>query len=140
MAYSTETDLNNQYGSNNIQKWADLDGDADAGKISTRIAAAIGFADDEIDSQMRGGPYPLPLVNDAATTPLLITDISAKLAGVWLYESRGVQDVTPEGSPVHRLHWQRKRAYDVMRELLAGRLKLDNSNVENFSPTVVTED
>jgi phage gp36-like protein len=140
MAYCVEADLNNMYGANNVQTWADLDGDEDAGKIAARIAAAIVVADDEIDSYMRGGPYPLPLADDASATPKLVTDISAKLAGVWLYESRGVQDISPEGDPVHRLQWQRKRAYQVMRELKAGVLRLDDSDVESFAPAVVTDD
>ena len=137
MGYSVRTDLDGVFGKNNVDAWADLDGDQDAAKITTRIANAIVTADDRIDSFMRGGLYSLPLVNKLSETPVIIRDVSAKLAGVWLYESRGVQDLTPEGAPMHRLQWHKKDATSTLRKLAAGQLTLDTLVIKTLSPTVV---
>jgi len=137
MAYSVRTDLDNVFGKNNIDSWADLDADEDAAKITARIAAAIVTADDMIDSCMRNGPYPLPLVDQAAATPIVIRDVSSKLAGVWLYEARGVIDMTPDGIAVHRLQWHKRSAKDILRDLIAGKLRLDSVTVESFAPEVI---
>jgi phage gp36-like protein len=121
MAYSADTDLYDQFGLSNVTKWADLDNDGSAEKIAARIARAIAWADAEIDSRLRGGPYVLPLADEEEDVPLEIVDASACLAGVWLYESRGVTDYDEtSGQPIHRLAYQRKRVDRVLREIIAG--------------------
>lgn len=137
MAYSVRTDLNNVFGKNNIDAWADLDGNEDGPTITARIDAAIVTADDMVDSFMRNGPYTLPLKNQAAQTPIIIRDVSSKLAGVWLYEARGVLDMTPDGAPMHRLQWHKKSAMEILRKLVAGILRLDNVTVKSFAPEVI---
>src|ERR1035438_3541340 len=83
MAYSTTTDLNNRWGAANIQSWSDLAG---AGvPDASRIAAAMAWADAQVDLHLIGGPYALPLVILDASTRLVVTNWSAVLAGHWLY-------------------------------------------------------
>lgn len=136
MSYAVRADLDQIFGTNNVETWADLDNDESAVKIAARVTAAIVVADEYIDSFMRDGPYVIPLVDSADATPTLIRDASAKIAGVRLYEARGVEDAT-DGE--HRLMHHKKEALIWLRQLHAGILRTSAISVENFSPTVVSE-
>lgn len=122
MAYSARTDIEAHFGKSNVKTWADLDNDGVIASITARIAAAIVYADNVIDTRLRGGPYDIPF----ATTPTLITHVSAKLAGVWLYESRGVTDFdSTTGRPQHQLHWHKMDALKTLMGLRSCRIRLD---------------
>lgn len=58
-------------------------------------------------------------------TPFTIRDLCATLAGVYLYEARGVQDATEEGIPIHRLRHNKDRCYSALRDINQGRRRLD---------------
>ena len=123
--YCERSDVEAVYGLSNVAKWADLDNDGDTEKIEARITKALAWAQEEIDSYFRGGRYALPLVKDD-DPPMIILDVAAELAGVWLYENRGVVDFSPEsGQPVHRLSWNRKRAYAKIKEIVSGQRVID---------------
>lgn len=135
--YCTRSDIELFFGAVNVAKWADLDEDADESKITARIAAAIEFADSEIDDALREGRYTIPL----ATVPTTIKDLSARLAGVWLYEARGVQDFDAQsGAPAHRLTWHRDYAQRKLDALRRGSIKLSISTTVTTVPQIVTED
>lgn len=125
MAYSATTDIDLFYGSGNVTAWADINQDANATTIANRKAEAIAVADDEIDDVLRTTPLSgsLPL----STVPTTIKDLSRKLAGLWLYESRGSYDVTSEGSPVHRWMFIRKMCEKTKREIRTGKIKTSAS-------------
>ncbi len=122
MSYCTRSDIEDLFGPLNVAKWADLDNDQDATAIASRIARAIAVATARIDDRLRGGPYSLPIVGDPPT----LVNLAASLAGLWLYESRGVQDFSPEtGVPMHRLRWFSEQAEKTLKDLRAGVLRLD---------------
>ena len=122
MSYCTRSDIEDLFGPLNVAKWADLDNDQDAAAIAARIARAIAVSSAKIDDRLRGGPYSLPINGSPAT----LVNLCASLAGVWLYESRGVQDYSPDGGfPVHRLRWFSEQAEKTLRDLRAGVLRLD---------------
>jgi hypothetical protein len=139
--YIEQSDIEDVFGASNVSKWADLDNDGDETAITARIDKAIAWAENEINSRLREGPYVLPLANDESDVPLEIVDVAANLAGVWLYENRGVQDFDPEsGQSVHRLEWNRARAEKTLKEILAGVRVLDavKHNTQNGSiPKVI---
>jgi phage gp36-like protein len=141
MSYCTRTDVEDIFGVENIKVWADLDNDGDAEKILARITRAISWASERVDAAFRHGRYELPLVNDEGKTPLLIVDITSNLAGVWLYENRGVIDFDPNtGTVVHRLIHNKKRAEDMIRNIIVGRLDPGAAPaVTNVVPRVVTD-
>lgn len=121
MAYSVRADIETVYGKIEVAKWADLDGDGVADDIASRITNAITRADAQIDDTLRGGPYTVPFT----TVPQIIADISAKLAGVLLYEPRGVRDFDPDTDrPQHRLHWQRRSVENDLQSIKNGRMRL----------------
>jgi hypothetical protein len=126
VSYAVKADLEQVFGAKNINQWADLDNDCDAEKIEDRISAAIAYAENEVDSKLRRHIYEIPVTDGESGTPREIVDVVANLAGVWLYENRGVQDFNPEtGRSVHRLEFNRQRAEKTLREILAGIRTLD---------------
>lgn len=122
MSYCTRSDIEDLFGPVNVAKWADLDNDQTAAAITARIERAIVVSSAKINDRLRGGPYLLPIVGDPPT----LVNLCASLAGLWLYESRGVQDFSPEtGVPMHRLRWFSEQAEKTLRDLRAGVLRLD---------------
>ncbi|HPS52794.1 MAG TPA: DUF1320 family protein, partial [Phycisphaerae bacterium] len=91
MSYATKSEIESVFGKSNVASWSNLDNEM-SGADDTRIASAISYADSIINARLRGGRYALPLVNSQGTVPGLVKDWAAKLAGVWLYECRGLFD------------------------------------------------
>lgn len=135
--YISQDDINNLFGSVNVAKWSNLNNQDDArSPDATRITAAITYAEDRVDDRLRGGPYAIPF----ASAPTTIKDIAARLAGVWLYESRGIEDFDPEfGRPIHRLQWHRQHAERQLDAIVRGQLDLNKprSEVGPSAPTVI---
>jgi hypothetical protein len=97
--YCDQGDVENVFGVSNVAAWSNLDNtrsDADV----MRIAAALVYAVSEIDDFFRGGPYAVPLVVNSGTT---VATWAAKLAGIWLYDSRGQLDSIVDGGVVRSL-------------------------------------
>ena len=127
MSYAERTDVEAVFGVANVAAWADLDNDGDSSKIDDRVTLALSMADCEINDKLRGGIYVLPLVKTGEDEPPeTVVNMAAMLAGVFLYESRGVQDFNPDsGQAVHRLTWYRKRVESTIREITSGVRMLD---------------
>jgi phage gp36-like protein len=133
MSYSTTTDLNNRWGAANIQSWSDLAG---AGvPDQNRIAAAMAWADAQIDLHLIGGAYALPLVILDASTRLVVTNWSAVLAGHWLYFSRGLLDKDEQGNKLEDL---RKKIEDEITGAQNGRPRLNAQRRWAPNPTAMT--
>lgn len=92
MAYSTQTDLEDVYGTTNIAVWSQLNESASRAATgvpaadTARIARAIAYADAVINDRFRGFRYDLPF----SPVPTAVVNWSATIAGVWLYRSRGI--------------------------------------------------
>ncbi len=120
--YCVRADVESVFGHHNIQKWADIENHGNGAHIGGRIARAIEAATAEIDDRLRGGPYLVPI----ATVPTTIRQLAARLAGVWLYESRGIEDFDEAtGRAIHRLAWHREHVDRVLKEIMAGGRRLD---------------
>src|SRR5690554_5488534 len=106
MPYSTRSDIEDLYGTVNVETWANIDnGDTDNAGVQTvitaRIARAIEYADGQINDRLRDTRYVVPVVKVGGGVPVGIVDIAARLAGAWLYKSRGFQQVDADGRPVN---------------------------------------
>lgn len=139
MPYCVRADIEILFGVNNVALWADLDNDEDADNITARITAAIVTADDFIDSYLRDGPYNLPLADDADAVPVLVRDISARLAGTNLYSARGVLDFDSNEDPEDRLQWHRDQAAATLQLIKDRVLNLDVAAkaIQRTVPTVI---
>ena len=124
--YCALADIEAAFGTENTTTWSDLDNDADATKKAARVAAAIAYASDAIDDVIRVANYTIPLANTAGTTPTTITNLAATLAGLWLYEARGTQEMNARtGEPIHRLAFRREYAERTLDNLRTGTIKID---------------
>jgi hypothetical protein len=124
--YSDDSDVEAIFGSTSIDKWADLDGDGDATKITARKLLAREIAYDRINDVARNTHYTIPLQTAAGVTPTSVTNWEATLAGIWLYEASGVSDFDPRsGNPYHRLAYHRTEMRRTLKDFLEGRLKID---------------
>lgn len=123
MPYCTQANIESVFGDTNVAKWADMDNDGSAD--SGRIDRAISVADAMIDDVCRLTGLKIPVQNAAGSTPTTIEELSANLAGVWLYEARGVMDFSEGGEPNHRLAWHRHNARRTLHQIRTGQIKLD---------------
>lgn len=117
MTYCVRSDVEAQYGVDNVAKWADLNNNENASEIEARIVIACEEADVELNSRLRHGPYSLPFV----TPSLGIVRLAATYAGIWLYSARGVVDYSSEGVAQDQLSHQRMLFDKRVRDILAGR-------------------
>lgn len=90
-SYCIRDQVEMHYGASNVARWADLDNDEDATKISNRITWAIAFAGLDIETNLRAGAFSLPF-DDVPDTPGFIQELAAVKAGLILYSSRGEAD------------------------------------------------
>jgi phage gp36-like protein len=120
MSYATSTDLSTRFGLPNIQKWADLEGDASG--IAARIAAALTFADSQINMSLRGGGYSVPVISATTDVQYQITDWATVIAAHWLYASRGLLD---EDKQVHKLEKLYEQVETKLAAIRAGKWRLD---------------
>lgn len=125
MSYCNKANVESVFGVTNIANWADLDNDQDGVKIEARIDRAIVVVSAEIDDIIRCVNYQTPLENDSGSTPTTIENLAATLAGLWLYEARGVDDMDQNNQPMHRLRYMQIWARRTLREIAGGTRKLD---------------
>ncbi len=123
MADPVRADIDDIFGANNVTKWADLDNDADAAKITARVARAITIAVAWFNGKMRHGPFTVPML----TTDPIVVDVQARYAGVWLQSSRRANDSEEE---TNYRETQRELCENTIREILAGRLHIDAARIQ----------
>ena len=134
MTYATRTDIDNVYGSANVTQWADINNTGDPTEIDARVAWALAEADDRIDNRMREGPYAIPF----DPVPRTITNIAARLAGYYLYESRGLID--PDNAAQNQVKPSRDYAERQLDDALSNRIRLDATRTADTTyPTIPTE-
>lgn len=130
--YIVQADIESQFGTSNVAAWSNLSNTSTSADTD-RIADAIDYAERTVESRLRGRGYTIPLSasSSGALTPVI--DWCAKLAGVWLYESRGQRD-SAEGSDEDKNRVRFHKA-DVNKEIdavVAGCRRLDL--VQSHSP------
>jgi len=119
MAYITISDINNVYGSTNVITWSDLTGGDTLD--TTRVAAAIAYAERVADNKFRASRYQVPFVATGGALDPQLVDWVAVMAGDWLYRSRKIRrNSDTEGQTSASLD----RIREEMAEALAGQIKL----------------
>lgn len=134
--YCERSDIETIFGIAEVKTWADLDNNQVAADIANRITAAIAYAQNQIDDRLRGGPHTIPFTEPPPTT---IIDVCAQLAGIRLYEARGVVDYNPDtGKPEHRHYLMSRKALKTLTNILASIITLDLDDIPATAPEVVT--
>ncbi len=104
-------------------------------KISARVARSIVDAMADVDRKMLGGPYTIPLATSAGAIPERIKQICAAIAGVWLYENRGVNDYDAKSKTAkHKLSFHQDRAYGEIAEYRSNQSRLDAVSIATSTP------
>jgi hypothetical protein len=101
--YCNRTNVESCYGVVNVNKWADLDKDANVTTISSRVTVAIQATAAQLDDKARVAHYAIPITATDGTVPTSVRYINARLAGVWLWESSGSANYDKDGRPIHQL-------------------------------------
>ncbi len=87
MSYAQQSDIESIFGPDNVAAWSLYDTGSPSGSADpTRVAAALAYADAEINSFFADGPYQLPL--NCSISASTVTYWAGVIAGVWLYGSR----------------------------------------------------
>lgn len=120
--YAERIDIELAFGSTNVSKWADVENTDNATEISDRICWALKNSHYKINDKLTDGLYVIPFV---VPYPAQITMCCAKLAAVYLYDSRGVTDMQQDGKAKNQMSFFRKECDEYLRGLLSGRYKLD---------------
>ena len=93
MSYTSQSGIEAVYGTHNVAQWSNLDNDATTADAA-RIATAISYAEAYMNDALRDGRYEIPF---GGTAPTMIADMAAKMAGVWLYNTRRIRRAEAEG-------------------------------------------
>lgn len=94
--YATIADMEQVFGKVNVRKWSDINNTEVATDIEERMNWALNEASTELDERLRRSVYQFPLTVEPF--PALLVRTTCYLAGMMLYESRGLVDSSdPEG-------------------------------------------
>lgn len=143
MTYCADTDIDLAFGRENARKWADVDNNGLNAAILARYEWARENAYAELNSRLATSRYQFPLAEPAEEDegyPALLVRMEAFLAGVLMYESRGVTDVNPvSGKPQHALTWHRSRVDEFVRDVHSRRIALLGAVLRDGAVDPVTE-
>lgn len=134
LAWTSRTELYNMFGQTNVRHWADLENDSADADIDERINWAVDEATEDARARLTDSPVDLPNIGNA---PRVLRIAVTRLAGVLLYESRGVKDTASEDG-THRLTYHKKEADKFFRRVQAGVLRIDTGSTSY--PVVQTND
>ena len=115
-------DIEQIFGTTAVAKWGDLNNNEDADEITGRINYRIAIADSLMRSTLGNSAWVLPLEGDEI--PPILAYYTACLAGVLLYEGRGVQDYDARGNAQHQLSFHKKGVDDFVKGVLFGAVSL----------------
>jgi len=125
--YISQSDIENIFGVNNVIAYSNLDSDNTTVNI-TRVQAAIEWAESYVNSRFRNGKYQIPF----PTTCKEVVNWCATLAGIWLYEARGMRDGNEEGN---KLSDKKREINSEIASCLAGELYLNVESHDSSSPS-----
>jgi hypothetical protein len=132
--YISQSDIEDVFGTENVKVWSNLNNDAETAD-TVRIARAIDFAEEEIENRFRDGQYAIPF-SGTSGTPKVLVDWIAKLAGMWLYESRP-QKFTTEDEESEQINFGRmkKQMEKDINAYTSGQRRMALVLAESDSPT-----
>jgi hypothetical protein len=113
----TRVDVENVFGAENVQKWADVDNCGDPTVIARRIDWSIAWATNELQDLLRDGPYvvdPLPVT--AAVTWVTLT---AMLAG-WMLSNPRVGEDTVDPARQRKNSWALQHVQETVHQIKSG--------------------
>jgi hypothetical protein len=136
--YCVRKDIELIYGKTNVKTWADVDNNGILQDITDRVDWAIENSYHQINDILLGGPYIVPFEEPF---PIQIITESARLAGVMLYDSRGITDFSEDGKPLHQLAYHRNMTDQFIKKILARQIRLQGQlDVATTIPGIVNSE
>jgi len=114
--YCTRDDLELRFGRSNVEKWADHNNDGDLTEIDERVEWACEQAYSDINDELRGGPYDLPV----SPLPSSLVDLSSRWAAALLNEWKMDES---EESEKKRVGPSTEKLKRILRRVRAGALR-----------------
>lgn len=139
--YIVQSDIENVFGTANVARWSQLAPTSETADTA-RITSAIAYAEGVVEARFYGGRYLVPLSGSTGSMTM-VKDWCAKIAGAWLYESRGINDTTTnaegESVPSNRISPVRDAAMRQIDSVVGGVMKLGltRSGTGPTAPVVV---
>lgn len=93
--YADRSDVEDQYGIENVQKWSQLDATKADTADTSRIRKSLVYQDNWLNRELRLNNYNWPL-STASEDFDELSDLASMGAGIWLYRSRGKADAGKE--------------------------------------------
>jgi hypothetical protein len=132
--WTSRIELERMFGATSVSKWADLENLQVSSDIVERIDWACREATDDARLRLRGSS-----AHWTRNAPRQLRLAVTRLAGVLLYESRGIIDTSSEKGE-HRLSRHEKIADLFFRRVQAGQLRLADESDETVHVPVFVED
>lgn len=135
--YISQSDVENVFGTYNIARYSQLDNESEAADVS-RITTAIAYAEEEVENCFRGGEYIIPF---SGTVPKVVVNWCARLAGIWLFDNRGVGKVKDGDDEGHKFSRMKRQVFKDITKYTSGQRRMSvGSNVgsQPSGPMVVT--
>lgn len=129
--WSSKEELERMFGVSNVQQWADLENNEVVAEINSQVQWAVQQATEDAKLRLKTSPFDVAGLT-CVPSPLRVA--TTRLAGVMLYESRGIKDIDEDGQGRHRLVRHERLADKFFRQVIAGQLVLDAGTV--MHPTV----
>lgn len=135
--YLQRRDIEDVFGISNVTVWADLDGKEIEADIEARIERALNYGERHVEDRFRNSAYVVPFVESEPNALDTVKHQMARLAGWWLYTSRGLRD-NEQTSDKMQIHVD--EATDTIDRYLSGQMVMNvkRNNYTTPAPTVVT--
>lgn len=130
---AVRTDLDNVFGSRNVDLWADLNNDNSPTEIAARVTWALNLATEFVKAKFRSSAYDWDDVVDDA----IVEHIVAVKAGLFLYANRAVSDEEEKANPMRR---HEKMLDDWFKDLSANKVSLSASRKGRPWPAIIDDD
>ena len=129
--YISQSNVEDVFGTTNVALWSQLSPSSSTADTA-RIASAIAYAEEYVENRFRGSRYAVPF--SGSSTQLI--DWMAKLAGVWLYESRGLRDTAAAGTDdANRVRIHKRLVDNEIKGVLMGSARLNLGSATGRQPT-----
>lgn len=133
--WTSRRELEDMFGRENVRTWADLENEDDDDDVLRRVRWVVRWATSEARTRLGRTRY-----RSLDCAPDVLRQATTRLAGVLLYESRGVKDADGDGNPVHRLRWHRTEADKFFRRVKADQVDLGTVRTVTSIPQIIDED
>ena len=129
--YTNSARISERFGVDNMHIWLSYQVDErdDPTDLAMRAWRFIDMAERELDDMM-ASPYVRKggfSVDDDYEIPELVIDMATDLAGIKMYEARGVDATDEDGQPPHRLSKIKKELMDKCKRIRLGTTRLSGS-------------